>query len=311
MKKQSLLLFGITALLFSSVKAQKADTIRAKATYGFSHITDTLNRDKPFTQEMVLLLGSQSSAYLSLDKINFDLQRQKDIEEQIKNSIPGKISLNMKSSPKKLSQEELYMYTEQKKLITKKRLVNNYLIEEKLPEMNWTITTDTATISGLKCQKANTSFMGRTYTAWFCPDLPFQSGPWKLNGLPGLIVAAHDAKKEVVFDFLGFENIKHTKASAVKSEEASEISDVSVSGKLNISKMSSADLLNSPVLYLPKGAIKTTEQEYQKLAEAMRKDPEGFISSSLPGTSFKRTTANKSTVNPAVINNPIEITAVK
>lgn len=312
MKKQGLLLFGITALLFSSVKAQKADTIRAKATYGFIHIKDTLNRDKVDTEEMVLLLGHNTSAYLSLDKINFDLKRKKDIEEQIKNSIPGKMSINISSNPKKVTQDELYLYIPEKKLITKKRLVNNYLIEEVLPEMNWTISADTSTISGLKCQKASTHFKGRDYTAWFCPDLPFQNGPWKLNGLPGLIVAAHDTKNEVVFQFLGFENIKHSPDQAVKEEAESAIGGITVSGKVQVKGLSSAELLNSPVFYLPKGAIKTTEKEYQKLAEAMKKDPDGFIASSMPGTILrKNNSVNKNVVSREVINNPIEIPEAK
>lgn len=306
MKKQSLILFGLIILMFNAVKAQKADTIRAKATYLFSHIQDTLNRSKPFTQEMVLLLSNQSSGYLSLDKINFDIKRRKDIEEQMKNSIPGKMNINLGSNPKKTIQEELYLYLDEKKMITKKRLVNNYLIEESLPEMSWTISADTSTIAGLKCQKANTHFMGRDYTAWFCPDLPFQSGPWKLNGLPGLILSARDAKNEVIFDFLGFESIKQTKQNKVKEEE-----EIESGGKLIIRGLTNAAILNSPVLYLPKEAIKTSEKEYQKLAEAMKKDPEGFISSSMPGASFKRTNTTQIPINQEVINNPIEISKLK
>ncbi|WP_316823469.1 GLPGLI family protein [Pedobacter gandavensis] len=304
MKKQSLILLGLIVLLFNAVKAQKTDTIRAKATYAFSHIQDTLNRNKPFTQEMVLLLTNQSSCYLSLDKINFDIQRRKDLAEQMKNSVPGKMNFKVGTDPKKTIQEELYLYTGEKKMIIKKRLINNYLIEESFPEINWNLTADTSTIAGLKCQKATTHFMGRDYTAWFCPDLPFQSGPWKLNGLPGLIVSARDAKNEVIFDFLGFESIKHNGQTKLNEE-------VESGGMLTIKGLTNAALLNSPVLYLPKEAIKTSEKEYQKLAEAMKKDPEGFISSSMPGTSFKITNSIKNPVRQETINNPIEILEVK
>lgn len=310
MKKQTLLLFGITAFLFSTVKAQKADTIRAKATYEFIHVKDTLNRDKTTPEEMVLLLGHKTSAYLSMDKINFDIKRKKDIAEQVKNAVPGKMSINITGSAKKLTYEELYYYIPEKKLITKKRLVNNYIIEEALPEINWTISADTSTIAGLKCQKATTHFKGRDYTAWFCPDLPFQNGPWKLNGLPGLIVAAHDAKNDVVFKFLGFENLKHTEKPVVKEETEGGFT---AAAGVKVNGLSTTELLESPIFYLPKGAIKTTEKEYQKLAEAMKKDPMGFMASSMPGVIMKNTgnSVNKSVINTDVINNPIEIPEVK
>lgn len=312
MKKQILLLSSITLFLFSTVKAQKADSIRAKAIYSFTHIKDTTQRDKTLSEEMVLLLGTKTSAYLSMDKINFDLQRKKDIEEQIKNSVPGKMSINIKPSTRSLTYDEFYQYPAEKKIIIKKKLINDYLVEEKLPEIDWNISPDTSTISGLKCQKATARFKGRDYTAWFCPDLPFQSGPWKLNGLPGLIVEAQDAKKEVVFKFQGFEKVHNT--DPVKEEEPeSSIGGVSISGKVNISGLSSADLLSSPTFYLPKGSIKTTQKEFDKLNEAMKKDPEGFINSSLAGqgrvSGQKTMTKSKFITDP--LNNPIELPEVK
>ena len=41
-------------------------------------------------------------------------------------------------------------------------------------------------------QKATTEFGGRKWNAWFTTDLPFQDGPYKFNGLPGLIVKIED-----------------------------------------------------------------------------------------------------------------------
>lgn len=312
MRKQILLLSTFTLLFSGVVKAQKADSIRAKAIYGFTHIKDTTQRDKASSEEMVLLLGTRTSAYLSMDKIQFDLQRKKDIEEQIKNSVPGKMSINIKPSTKSLTYDEFYQYPLEKKIIIKKKLFNDYLVEEALPEINWNISSDTSTISGLKCQKATAHFKGRDYTAWFCPDLPFQSGPWKLNGLPGLILEAHDRKKDVVFKFMGFENVHNT--TAIKEEAESSIGGITVSGKVNISGMSSADLLNSPTFYLPKGSIKTTQKEFNKLLEAMKKDPDGFINASLAGQGHSvsgQKVVNKSKFITEPVNNPIELPEVK
>lgn len=53
---------------------------------------------------------------------------------------------------------------------------------------------DTTTILNIVCQKATMEFRGREYTAWFTMDIPINDGPWKLYGLPGLILKAEDSE---------------------------------------------------------------------------------------------------------------------
>jgi hypothetical protein len=35
--------------------------------------------------------------------------------------------------------------------------------------------------------------------AWYAPSIPVQEGPWKLSGLPGLVIEAYDDKKDLYF----------------------------------------------------------------------------------------------------------------
>ncbi|MFW5803843.1 MAG: GLPGLI family protein [bacterium] len=83
--------------------------------------------------------------------------------------------------------------------------VNNYLISEDIGLIDWEIIDESKIIQGLVCQKAVGWFRGRYYTVWFAPDIPVSFGPWKLNGLPGLIVFASDRESKVV---LKLETIK-------------------------------------------------------------------------------------------------------
>jgi hypothetical protein len=38
--------------------------------------------------------------------------------------------------------------------------------------------------------------------AWFAPELPYSDGPYKFNGLPGLIVKIADTRNQYVFELL-------------------------------------------------------------------------------------------------------------
>lgn len=81
-----------------------------------------------------------------------------------------------------------------------------FIAEEPLPAINWNLLTETKTINGIMCKKAITLFRGRYYEAWFAPSIPVSDGPWKLHGLPGLILEAYDRNKEIqyLFDSIKF-----------------------------------------------------------------------------------------------------------
>lgn len=72
--------------------------------------------------------------------------------------------------------------------------LNAFTVDDIWLDINWKILKEKKIISGYQCQKATGQFRGREYTAWFTTEIPVPYGPWKLFGLPGLILAAHDKK---------------------------------------------------------------------------------------------------------------------
>lgn len=64
----------------------------------------------------------------------------------------------------------------------------------------WEILDESKEIIGYQCFKAVTDYRGRKWTAWFAPEIPVQEGPWKLCGLPGLILEAYDNNEEYRFE---------------------------------------------------------------------------------------------------------------
>ena len=63
------------------------------------------------------------------------------------------------------------------------------------PKFNWKIQNEKQKIGTYNTQKATTEFGGRKWTAWFTTEIPFQDGPYKFSGLPGLIVKIEDEDK--------------------------------------------------------------------------------------------------------------------
>ncbi|WP_292009903.1 GLPGLI family protein [Chryseobacterium sp.] len=75
-------------------------------------------------------------------------------------------------------------------------------------KFNWNIQADKEKIGEYNTQKATTEFGGRKWTAWFSTDLPFQDGPYKFSGLPGLIVKIEDDGKNYSWVLQGNKKIK-------------------------------------------------------------------------------------------------------
>lgn len=78
-----------------------------------------------------------------------------------------------------------------------KTYVVSYTEPADRPE--WTMCPDTDTVGSYRCHKARTEYGGRTWTAWYAPEISVDAGPWKLCGLPGLILRAADETESYAF----------------------------------------------------------------------------------------------------------------
>lgn len=70
--------------------------------------------------------------------------------------------------------------------------------KEETPEIQWTLSDDTLHVSNYLCQKATTTFRGLTWQVYFTEEIPSSAGPWRLRGLPGLIVRAESGAHSFV-----------------------------------------------------------------------------------------------------------------
>ena len=169
---------------------------------------------------------------------------------------------------------QLFMYpASQQFFVFDRVLMDKYIMEDEWPVIDWKVTDETKKIAQLNCQKAIGTWRGRIYEAWFCADLPFHAGPWKLNGLPGLIVEAADTRQQIVFKFGGYRTLSDRKA----------------------------------VIALPakNEAKPATVQDFNKMREAIKKNP-GIITSASGGRIIPSSGQSATSVNS--YNNPMELT---
>lgn len=65
-----------------------------------------------------------------------------------------------------------------------------FYYDESPDGWEWEISDSTRNVLGYECVKAFSDYHGRKWEAWFSPEIPINNGPWKLHGLPGLILEA-------------------------------------------------------------------------------------------------------------------------
>lgn len=267
MKRQliaAMLLLG----LLPATSAQENNVALAQIKYEFIHIDDTMQRDKPYNEDMLLLLGHSSSVYKSYTAIKAQENLKRQLEDQKGSSD---ITINMDLGGKNRSSTVYHNRPQDKKFYKTDRIATTeYLMEEKHPSLSWQITEESKDIGDYTCQKATTSYAGRNYTAWFTTELPFPFGPWKLSGLPGLILEAEDDKNEVQFKYLEFATL-----------EGEQKEPIAIAEK----------------------AIKTNEKAFNKALDAFRKDPSAAFNAAsgnrVQGRGAFITTAGTTTALPS------------
>lgn len=295
MKKFSLI--PILCVLFlhvslAQINREIEDKALAKAIYTFTHISDTLNPDKPHIEDMVLYLGTKMNKYstYSAERMNEYLMKTMSAPD-----FDGNLVIMSGES----TSDGHYTIFENQTFFSLYRSGSvNFYYPEEAPNLEWQILDDTKQIQGYEVQKAVGKHRGRIYEAWFTTELPFVGGPWKLIGLPGLILEANDIENHVKFEFLGFEKFENV--------------DV---------------LLNIP------SYVETTKEEFWKLKEAIRKGGHApLLLSQVPSPSrttitpsiqlgnrgssdpmsvldpnrIKSVTVKKTSIKSADFNNPIE-----
>ncbi|MGO1728625.1 MAG: GLPGLI family protein [Flavobacteriaceae bacterium] len=130
-----------------------------------------------------------------------------------------------------------------------------FLVEESLNRIPWEIKkNETDSIMGFSCLKAIGEFRGRQYTAWFTPEIPVPFGPWKLNGLPGLILEARDERDEIKFAATKIEYLKKENADTSVKPQFEDYDIISLKDYVEQKRKDNKEIMKRVIAKMPKGS---------------------------------------------------------
>lgn len=163
--------------------------------YAKTSVSDTL-KGRSHTDPMTLRVGKSSAMFYptkkmwsdSLSRYNFELH-----EKLYREANPiGKPAVQPLGG---LEREFLFRnVTDGETMVYKSIGGVDYSYSEPTEAPDWEIKQVTKEILGYQCQLATCDFRGRKWNVWFTPEIPVKEGPWKLFGLPGLVLEASDSK---------------------------------------------------------------------------------------------------------------------
>ena len=158
-----------------------------------AHSTSLKDGKTDLTNQFILLANANESKFFSpmtdyLDSLQSTPQGKAQYQQMTTNAY---LSGKMNKIPRKdgsyyvvrSTPENIVRYYDSAGL-------DKYFYEETPDQWRWEIADLTKQILGYECILASTDYHGRKWTVWFSPEIPVHNGPWKLDGLPGLILEA-------------------------------------------------------------------------------------------------------------------------
>ena len=214
MKK--LLFLSVFMLIIGSVYSQKViDSSFLKCSYTKYTLRDTVARTSNPEEVYVLEIGTKYSRFYSFHRAIYDSimsnpelskNRVQSVQLMIeKFNVTGKIDRSGLGFRSGSSQNIYKNYPIGRMTVTEVIPSSHFIYLDSINAQNWVVIDSVKTVLGYECQKATTHFRGRDWVVWFAPEIPVSDGPWKLMGLPGLIMEAYDKNKHYHYEINGLE----------------------------------------------------------------------------------------------------------
>ncbi len=210
--KISSLLFLFLWLSDNFVYSQNLENAYLLCKYRVVFVSDTSKRQKAQEDITGIEIGKSQSRYFSI----YNEERAKEQADWKKNNgdKPMDSSIMLSNYRKRGIGTKIYKNYQTHQLIVFDNIATEtFTFEEENPDFAWKILPDTMRILNQICQKATCQFRGRKYEAWFAQEINVSEGPWKFNGLPGLILKVIDSNQDYFFEAISIEKVDYPIAS--------------------------------------------------------------------------------------------------
>ena len=207
----------VSILLLASLAVQAAarepmiDRAHMKCLYRYVYTFDTLKNELR-DDLLILQIGKEVSKCYSYYTFQSDsLQRTPDgakVWSELFRRATEKDGIYGDFPHVRMSTYVYKNYPTGQMTITDRISSQGYRYADSLHAQTWIMGDSTRQVLGYTCQQATADFRGRHWTAWFATDIPVSDGPWKLGGLPGLILEVYDEGQQHVFTAVGLERVK-------------------------------------------------------------------------------------------------------
>lgn len=212
----------------------------------FYELTYKPNKDSAKLEKemMVLDIDQNKSLYQSYEKIQIDSITGIMIKEASKTGFPDFKRIGNRRTRFTHQISKRYPIRE---VVYKDRISMDHYSFRENPKLDWKISDEKQKIGTYNAQKATADFGGRKWIAWFTTEIPFQDGPYKFYGLPGLIVKVGDEAGNYSWELKGNK----------KTDHIAEVSSVE-------------ELMNQTGLFVSK---EITKEKFTEKYEQYKKDP--------------------------------------
>lgn len=174
---------GVKTYDTAELPGKVLDTTRFVVSYRM-HYQQRPENEHPMEDLLLLEVGSRRTKFYSYKTWQTD--------SLVRVTPPEQIMANLGSFHSGVRDELFRDQTTGRLTHTDQIGMHHLLYSEPLPAIDWELEEGELSILGYACRRARCTFRGRSYEAWYAPEIAVSAGPWKFGGLPGLILAIRD-----------------------------------------------------------------------------------------------------------------------